>query len=186
MFERMLEKAKQRVVNDPEMAVEFYSRAIDRVTRKHGPGSLQGLNLRQDRAVALHRNGESEKAEVELARLIAQRELTASSDDHAVRHAKEWHSRVLFDLGRFDEAELELRRLSEELDRLLGTDDQEAVEVHENHAATLAKLDRMQEAETEMAGVIAKRTAVKGADDVVALRPVRRGPSSSMRWAGLR
>ena len=69
--------------------------------------------------------------------LIAQRELTAGSDDHGVRHAKEWHSRVLFDLGRFDEAELEIApAVGKELDRVLGTDDQEAVEVHENHAAT--------------------------------------------------
>jgi tetratricopeptide (TPR) repeat protein len=170
MFGKMREKAKLLLENDPEFAVKFYSRAIKRAARDHGPQSPQVLNLRQDRAVAWHRNGESEKAEAELATLIAQRELTADAGDYAVRHAKRWHALVLFDLGRFDRAESESRRLSEEFDRLLGADDAEAIEVHEDHAVALAKLDRMQEAESEMADVVAKRLAAKGPDDVATLR----------------
>ena len=127
------------------------------------------LNLRQDRAVALHRNGESDKAEAELATLIAERELTASPGDYAMRHARQWHARVLLDCGRFDEAEPELRRLSEECDRPLGTDDPEAVDMHENHATALAKLNRVGEAEAEMA-VVAKRTAAAAPDDAATLK----------------
>jgi hypothetical protein len=79
MFGKMLEKAKLLLENDPEFAVKYYSRAIKSAARDHGPQSPQVLNLRQDRAVAWHKNGESEKAEAELATLIAQRELTAGT-----------------------------------------------------------------------------------------------------------
>lgn len=139
--------------------------------------------MRQDRAVALHRHGESEKAEAEFAELIACRELTAGPGDEALRHAKRWHARVLLDLGRFNEAEPELRQLSEESDCLLGTDHPDALDIHENHAAALAKLNRVQEAEAEMAGIAAKRTAVKGAMTPPPCRPAPRKLSTWICWA---
>jgi hypothetical protein len=37
MFDGMLEKAKRLIENDPEFAMKYYSRAIKRATREHGP-----------------------------------------------------------------------------------------------------------------------------------------------------
>jgi len=153
VFDGLLKEAKLRLKSDPEFAVKYYSRAIERAARKHGPDANQTLNLRQAYAVALSRNGENEKAQAELAALIARRELLADAGDGAVeharewlQHAREWHAHVLYALDRFDEAEPEWRELSAECDRLLGAYHPDAIDAHENHALTLARLDRVAEA----------------------------------------
>lgn len=170
MFDGLLKEAKLRLENDPEFAAKYYSRAIKRAARKYGPDATQTLNLRQVYAVALSRNGENEKAQAELAAVIARRELTADTSDGALQHAKEWHAHVLYGLGRFDEAEPEWRELSAECDRLLGANHPDAIEAHENHALTLARLGQVAEAEAEMADVVEKRMAGSESDDDATMR----------------
>lgn len=98
VFERAM---KQQMERDPECAAQFYSRHAARAARKRGPDARQTLNLRQDYAVALQRCGEYEKAETELAAVIARLELTADAGDSSLQLARGWHARVLLDLGRF-------------------------------------------------------------------------------------
>src|SRR5215475_9320493 len=162
--------AKERVERDPGYAVRYYKRGSRSAERKYGPDAPPVLNLRQEYAVALHRAGESEKAEAELAAVIARRGPTPNARDEFARYARQWHARVLYALGRYREAESEWHELAAEFDRLLGADHDDAIGAHENHAVTLAKLDRVAEAEAEMAGVVEKRTAANGRDDKAALR----------------
>jgi hypothetical protein len=202
VFDGLLKEAKLSLMSDPEFALKYYSRAVKRAARKHGPDASQTLNLRQAYAVALSRNGDNEKAEAELAALIARRGLLADAGDGALehakewlRHAREWHAHVLYDLGRFGEAEPEWRELSAECDRLLGADHPDAIDAHENHALTLARLDRVAEAEAEMAGVVEKLTAANGGDDpgtlgsrtshAVYLDTLGRRADSEAAWRGL-
>lgn len=117
-------------------------RMVVRAARQYGPNAGQTLDLRQDYAVALHRCGEYEEAEAELAAVIAQRELTTGAADYGLLHAKGWHARVLSDLGRFEEAEQEWRELSQERERLFGASHPDTVDARANHAATQAMLDQ--------------------------------------------
>jgi eukaryotic-like serine/threonine-protein kinase len=162
--------AKRRIERDPEFALYHYEKQSGRARRKYGPDAPPTLNLRQEYAVALHRNGDSEKAEAELAAVLASRGPAPDVSDEFTRYGKEWHARVLYALGRFDEAEREWRDLAAECDRLLGPDHPDSIDGHENHALTLARLDRVAEAEAEMAGVVEKNTAAGGSDVVTALR----------------
>jgi hypothetical protein len=117
MFERGL---KRQMGRDPKFEAKIHALAAKRAARKHGPGAKQTLNLRQDYAVALHRSGEYEMAEAELADVIARRQLTADAADDGLQHARSWHAQVLLDMGRFEDAEREWRALSEERERLFG------------------------------------------------------------------
>lgn len=162
--------AKARVEQDPGYAVMYYKRGLRYAERKYGPDAPQALNMLQEYAVALHRSGQSEKAEAELAGVIACRGPAPDMGDEFTRYAKEWHARVLYALGRYDEAEPEWRELAAECDRLLGADHPDAIDAHENHAVTLARLDRVEEAEAEMTGVVERKTAAHGSDDEAVLR----------------
>jgi hypothetical protein len=85
VFERGI---KRQMESDPEFAAKVRALSAKRAARKLGPDAKQTLNLRQDYAVALHRCGEYEKAEAELAAVIARRELTADAADDGLQHAK--------------------------------------------------------------------------------------------------
>jgi eukaryotic-like serine/threonine-protein kinase len=184
---------KQRIERDPKFAVVYYKKESKRAERKYGADAPQALNLRQEYAVALYRIGQNEKAEAELAAVIARRDPASDVSDAFTRYAKIWHARVLYALGRFDEAETEWRELSAECDRLLGPHHPDAIEAHEEHAVTLARLDRIAEAET--AGVVENRTAVAGRDDTRTLNSrtsqatyldmLDRRPESEAAWRGL-
>jgi hypothetical protein len=188
------EFTKRHVEHDPEFAVTYYRTRWRRAERKYGAGAPQALNLHLGYAVSLHRAGDNEKAEGELA-AIALRAPASDVADVLTRHARQWHARVLSTLGRFDEAEAEWRELSETCDLLLGADHPDAIDAHENHAVTLALLDRVAEAEMEMAGVVQKWTAANGSDDIgtlqsrtshaVYLDTLGRHTESEAAWRGL-
>lgn len=161
---------KRRIQHDPEFAVVFYSSESGRAERKYGADSRQALDLRQEYAVALHRIGKSEKAEAELATVIARRALMPDAGDEFMLYAKRWHAHALFALGRFGEAESEWRELSAGHDRLLGANHPDAIDAHEHHAMTLDKLERFAEAEAEMADVVEKRTGANGSDAAATLQ----------------
>lgn len=185
---------KRRIERDPEFAVVYYENESRRAERKYGIDAPQALNLRQEYAVALHRVGKSEKAEVELAAVIARRPPVPDAGDDFTRYAKTWHARVLYALGRFDEAEPEWRELAAGCDRLLGANHPDAIDAHENHALTLARLDRVAEAEAEMADVVEKLEA-NDSDDAATLRAstsravyldtLGRRAESEAAWRGL-
>ena len=187
--------AKRRIARDPAFALYHYDKQSRHASRKYGADAPRTLNVRQEYAVALHRNGESEKAEAELAAVIASRGPAPDVSDEFTRYAKEWHARVLYALGRFDESEREWRELAAECDCLLGPDHPDSIDAHENHALTLARLDRVAEAEAEMAGVVEKKTAVSGSDDTgtlasrtsqaVYLDTLGRHAESEAAWRGL-
>ena len=139
------------MARDPKFAVSYYEKETRHAERKYGTDAPQALNFRQEYAVALHQIGENEKAEAELAAVIARRGSARDVGDEFARFAINSHAHVLYDLARFDEAEAEWRELAAECDRLLGADHPDAIEAHENHALTLARLDRVAEAEAEMA-----------------------------------
>ena len=160
---------KRRIEHDPEFAVMYYENGSRRAERKYGADSPQALNVRQEYAVALHRTGKSEKAEAELAAVIARRDPTSNVGDEFTRYAKTWHARVLYALSRFDEAEPEWRELSAECDHLLGVNHPDAIDAHEYHALTLARLSRFAEAEAEMADV-AEKWAADGSDAAATLQ----------------
>jgi eukaryotic-like serine/threonine-protein kinase len=162
--------AKRRIERDPGFALTYYEKASRAAERKYGVDAPRTLNLRQEYAVALDRTGESEKAEAELAAVLASRGPAPDMSDEFTRYGKEWHARVLYALGRFDEAEREWRDLAAECDRLLGPDHLDSIDAHENHALTLARLDRVAEAEAEMADVVEKKTAANGRDDGATLQ----------------
>jgi tetratricopeptide (TPR) repeat protein len=193
MFSHLI---KQRLERNPHFAVAYYKKESKRAERKYGANATQALNLRQEYAVALHRIGQNEEAEAELAAVIAARVDSSSGvGDEFTRYALTWHARVLYALGRFDEAEPEWRELSTECDRLLGPHHPDAIEAREEHAVTLARLDRVAEAEAEMAVVVEKRSTVNGRDDTATLNSrtsqavyldtLDRRAESEAAWRGL-
>ncbi len=185
---------KRHVEHDPKFAVTYYRTRWRRAERKYGTGAPQAMNLHLEYAVSLHRAGDNEKAEGELA-AIAHRAPTPDFTDVLTRYAQQWHARVLSTLGRLDEAEAEWRELSEICDRLLGADHPDAIDAHENHAVTLARMDRVAEAEMEMADVVEKLTAANDGDDIgtlqsrtsqaVYLDTLDRRAESEAAWRGL-
>ena len=153
----------------PDGAFRGYRRMVARYTRRYGPDHWRTLVLRGDYAVALHRHGETEPAEGELAEVIER--ATATDASQAFIHkARTLHARMLFDLRRFADAEREFRALSLECEQRHGSDHPDTVGAHEDHAAALFRLDRLQEAEAEAADVVARRTASQGADSKDTLR----------------
>lgn len=192
---RARELIQKRIKADPLFALAYYRREARYAERKYGPDTPQALSQRLECAVALHRAGDSVKAEAELADVLSRRGLGQELSDAFMRHGKQWHARVLEALGRWDDAEPEWRELAAECDRLLGPDHAVAIEAHENHAVALARLDRVAEAEAEMAGVVRRRTAGSGADDADTLRSrtshavylsrLHRLADSEAAWRGL-
>jgi hypothetical protein len=186
---------KRNAERDPGFAVMLFEKESRRAERKYGAHSPQALKLRQQYAVALHQDGQNEKAEAELAAVIARRGLELDAGNEFTQSARFWHARVLYALGRFDDAEHEWREVAGECDRLLGADHQDAIDAHENHAVTLARLDRVAEAEAEMAGVVQKKTAASGTDDAATLGSrtsqavyldiLGRRPESEAAWRSL-
>lgn len=161
---------QRNVKRDPGFALLYYKKESRYVERKHGMDSPQALRIRTQYAICLHRTGQNEKAEAELAAVIARRGPARDVGDESTRTAMNWHAHVLNALGRYGEAEHEWRDLAAECDRLLGADHPDAIDAHENHAYTLARVDRVEEAEAEMAGVVEKKTAALGSDDEATLR----------------
>jgi len=190
----VLRYTKRRIERDPKFAVVYYQKESRYAERKYGRDARQALNLRQEYAVALHRIGCSEKAEAELAAVMASRDPSLDVSDEFIRYARTWHAAVLYALGRFDAAESEWSELAADCDRLLGPDQPDAIEAHENHALTLAQLSRVAEAEAEMADVVEKSSAADGdsADSLrvrsaqaVYLDILGRRAESEAAWRGL-
>lgn len=155
----------------PDMAVEFYRREVAHHTRRFGKDDARTLVSRGNYAAALHRRGESEIAEAELAEVIARWAVTAASPDPSfLLRARTWHGHMLFDLQRFEESEREWRTSSLGYAQLLGSDHPDTLDAHASHAAALYKLERFQEAEAEMADVVARLSRSQGADSADALR----------------
>jgi hypothetical protein len=158
----MLDYIKQ---SPPDKAVEIRRRQLAHATRRFGPDDARILASRVDYAVALHRNGESELAESELAGVIEQAGRTgAAADQDFIQLAMGWHAKILFALRRFADAEREWRAVSLMREQLHGSDHPLTLDTHVSHATALFRLDRFEEAEAEIADVVARRTALQGAD----------------------
>jgi hypothetical protein len=90
---------KRNMEGDPKFAALYYEKQTRRAERKYGTDAPQALNLRQEYAVALHRAGKSEKAEAELAAVIARRGPAADVGDKFARYALSSHAHVLYALA---------------------------------------------------------------------------------------
>ncbi len=154
-----------------DQAVRLRRRIVAHNTRRYGPDDARTLDSRVPYAVALHRNGESELAESELAELIERAGRTAAdADQDLIQLAMGWHAATLFALRRFADAEREWRAVSLIREQLYGSDHPVTLDTHESHVAALFRLERFEEAEAEIADVVARRTALQGADSPDTMR----------------